>query len=582
MISAELRVWIRFRVMSVAVLVLASALVGGARSLPVEVELRFGDAPLAFDVVTNVTAAGQTISVTRLDFLLSSFALRRAHGGWFVVTNHFAYINGREQRTAFELPSVPEGNYDRLRFSVGVPERENHASPGAFMAEHPLNPNLNGLHWSWQGGYVFFALEGKRAGGGGYSYHVATDRLLVAVELPIAGSLRADFGLRFALRVEEVFSKRHRIEIDEATASTHSREGDALASRLRENIKGAFSPAMVMPPRSGAARMAVRSSAILVATNATPYPLAFPGYFPLPKLPADNPLTVEGVDLGRRLFHDPRLSLRNSLSCASCHQEKVAFTDAGQRFSLGAEGRRGRRNAMPLFNLAWKSSFFWDGRVPTLREQVLQPIQDADEMHGSLADVVRKLVASEPDSARFAAAFGTAEVSADRMARALEQYLLAQVARDSKFDRSLAGAVELTAEERRGFELFHTEYDPRRGLFGADCFHCHGGPLFQSQAFANNGLDAVFSDQGRYEVTKREGDRGRFAVPALRDVARTAPYMHDGRFATLEEVVAHYVSGVKRSATLDANLAKHPEGGVPLSAEDQRALVAFLKTLTSE
>ena len=140
----------------------------------------------------------------------------------------------------------------------------------------------------------------------------------------------------------------------------------------------------------------------------------------------------------------------------------------------------------------------------------------------------------------------------------------------------------MTDEEKRGFELFMTEYDPRRGLRGADCFHCHGGPLFQSQGFANNGLDAVFADAGRGAVTGREGDKGRFAVPSLRNVELTGPYMHDGRFKTLEEVVAHYCTGVKRSATLDPNLAKHPDGGVPLSEAEQKALVAFLKTLTEE
>jgi cytochrome c peroxidase len=125
-----------------------------------------------------------------------------------------------------------------------------------------------------------------------------------------------------------------------------------------------------------------------------------------------------------------------------------------------------------------------------------------------------------------------------------------------------------------------TEYDPRREQFGADCFHCHGGPLFQSQTFANNGLDTRLGDVGRAKVTGKPADQGKFATPSLRNVSLTAPYMHDGRFATLEQVVEHYSTGVKRSPTLDPNLAKHPDGGVPLSAEDKRALVAFLKTLT--
>jgi cytochrome c peroxidase len=180
----------------------------------------------------------------------------------------------------------------------------------------------------------------------------------------------------------------------------------------------------------------------------------------------------------------------------------------------------------------------------------------------------------------FARAFGTTNITADRIARALEQFVLTLTSHDAKFDRVIRGEEKFTDEEQRGFELFHTEYDPRREQFGADCFHCHGGPLFQSQSFANNGLDAEFKDPGRYAATKKDGDKGKFAVPSLRNVAVTGPYMHDGRLQSLQEVVEHYSTGVKRSATLDPNLAKHPDGGVRLDEDDQRALVAFLKTLT--
>ena len=146
----------------------------------------------------------------------------------------------------------------------------------------------------------------------------------------------------------------------------------------------------------------------------------------------------------------------------------------------------------------------------------------------------------------------------------------------------MRGEGNLSAEEKRGFELFSTEFDPRRQQYGADCFHCHGGPLFQTQSFANNGLDSDSPDPGRSLITGRPGDRGKFAVPSLRNVALTAPYMHDGHFKTLEEVIEHYSSGVKRSATLDPNLAKHPTSGIQLSSADKHALVAFLKTLTDE
>jgi cytochrome c peroxidase len=203
-------------------------------------------------------------------------------------------------------------------------------------------------------------------------------------------------------------------------------------------------------------------------------------------------------------------------------------------------------------------------------------------MHQSLAALVRKLSADPEEHRLFANAFGTAEINSDRIARALEQFLLVQVSFDSKFDRVTRGKEKFTQEEERGFQLFHTEYDPYHGQFGADCFHCHGGALFQSQSFANNGLDSQFADTGRYVVTKRDGDLGKFAVPSLRNVSVTGPYMHDGRFRTLEEVVEHYCTGMRRTPTLDPNLAKHPDGGVPLNAEDKRGLVAFLRTLTDD
>jgi len=235
-----------------------------------------------------------------------------------------------------------------------------------------------------------------------------------------------------------------------------------------------------------------------------------------------------------------------------------------------------------LFNLAWKRSFFWDGRASSLRQQVLMPIQNSIEMNQPLEAALAELSAKPEYPALFARAFGSPEITTNRLALALEQFVLTRVSSSSKLDRALDGKEELSEEEKRGFQLFMTEYDPRRGVQGADCFHCHGGALFQSQGFANNGLDANFPDLGRGAVTGREGDKGRFAVPSLRNVELTGPYMHDGRFKTLEEVVAHYCSGIKRSSSLDPNLAKHPDGGVPLSEADQKALVAFLKTLTEE
>jgi cytochrome c peroxidase len=555
-----------------------------AATLQVALEARWDRAPLRLGEVTLTNAAGNVLSVTRLDCLLSEFALVSAVGDTVALTNQFAYVSVGAGRTRFALSNAPSGPFTALRFRVGLTPEANHRDPATVAPEHPLNPVVNGLHWGWQGGYVFLALEGnwRRDDGktGGYSYHLATDAHVLPVELPLTRGLNPDRELILSLDVARIFSGPYNVRLGDATASSHSRTNDTLAGRLGENLVRAFcvegGDAKSLSPA-----VATASDRVEVARDATPYRFTISAFFPRPALPKDNPLTEQGVELGRRLFNDPLLSVNGKQSCASCHQAEAAFAEAGKRFSAGAEGQFGTRNAMSLANLAWQNSFFWDGRAGSLREQVLQPIQNPNEMHESLTNVVAKLARADY-APLFFRAFGTAEITADRMARALEQFLLTRTAHTAKFDQVLLGREEFTAEERRGFELFHTEYDPRRGQFGADCFHCHGGPLFSDFAFHNNGLDAedAAKDPGRFLVTTNRADRAKFKTPSLRNVAVTAPYMHDGRFATLAEAVAHYATGVRRSATLDPNLAKHPDGGVPLTAEDQRALVAFLGTLT--
>jgi len=395
--------------------------------------------------------------------------------------------------------------------------------------------------------------------------------MLMTVELPLTLAMKDSQAVTLALNLDRILSGPMTAD----NTSTHSREGDEVAVRLRKNIEGAFAVTGI--------ETALKSRAIAhdkPVLRGTPYRFTFPMPFPVPDLPRDNPLTHEGVALGRQLFFDKQLSINGAQACASCHQAEAAFTDAGKQFSTGAEGREGQRNAMPIFNLAWKKSFFWDGRAASLREQVLMPIQNPVEMHETLEHVVAKLAKSETYPALFENVFGDREITSDRLARALEQFILTQLSFDSKFDRAMTGRERLSDEEQRGLELFFTERDPRRGQFGADCFHCHGGPFFTSHGFSNNGLDYFSTDPGRFNVTTWEPDWGKFSVPSLRNVAVTGPYMHDGRFKTLEEVVEHYSTGVKRSPTLDPNLAKHPDGGVALSDADKKALVAFLKTLT--
>jgi cytochrome c peroxidase len=317
------------------------------------------------------------------------------------------------------------------------------------------------------------------------------------------------------------------------------------------------------------------------AAGPTPRPLAIPAGWPAPVLPADNPLTAEGVELGRILFNDRRLSARHRQSCANCHRESIAFADGGA-FSTGADGVQGTRSSPPIFNQAWHPAFSWDGKQSLLRDQAKTAITNPTEMHADPAAIEAELGRDDAMRARFLAAFGSPAITFDRVGLALEQFLLTHLAADSRFDRAGRGEASLTAEEERGRELFFTEHNPVKGLRGAGCFKCHGSEQFSDFAYRNNGLDGAFTDPGRAGVTGREEDRGKFKTPSLRNAGLTDPYMHDGRFGTLERVVAHYAGGVRASPTLDPVLAAQPAGGITLSDEDRAALVAFLRTLTDE
>ncbi len=303
----------------------------------------------------------------------------------------------------------------------------------------------------------------------------------------------------------------------------------------------------------------------------TPYQLTTPAFFPNLALPSSNPLTEEGIDLGRALFHDRMLSLDNTVSCADCHQQSVSFSDA-RILSLGVDGKQGKRHSMPLINLAWATSFFWDGRAPTLEQQALAPIKDRLEMNETMANVILKLREHDEYPKLFASAFGDRRITGRRISQAIAQFERTLISANSRYDRYLVGAEEFTEEEKRGLELFNSEK--------AECFHCHGTALFTDHKFHNNGLDEAPSDLGRALFTNEGRHRGLFKTPTLRNIAVTAPYMHDGRFSTLAEVIDFYDSGVKRSATLDPLM----QDGRPLelSDEEKAALIAFLSTLTDE
>ncbi len=574
--------------MRVGLLLLLLALPLGAAELTLTIEPRWNGRPLAVPSGALTTAGGQSVRVTRLALLISEVALIGADGRAVRLPGQYGQLDAASGRSAIALHGVPAGDYVELEFSIGVPEEANHTDPGQWPARHALNPLVNGLHWGWQGGYVFLALEGKwgvEVGAEqGFSYHLATDARRMTVRFESDFRVEAATTIALAFDVARVLREVKFVRCD-GSESTHSARDDALAGQLTQAVERSW---FWLEATVGGSLRPDRNSesgrkAPPTASEACATPLAFtvPAGFPQPALPGDNALTVEGVALGRKLFFDVRLSGNGTQSCASCHAPERAFSDS-VAFSRGADGAPGARNAMPLFNLAWSPSYAWDGSQPRMRDQALAAMTNPIEMHGEVARVVTELALDEAAGDAFAAAFGSREITAERMGRALEQYLLTLVAADAKFDRAMRGEVPLSEEEKEGFALFVTEYDPVRGKRGADCFHCHGGALFSDFGFKHNGLDLVSADAGRAVATGKAGDEGKFKTPSLRNVAVTAPYMHDGRFATLEDVVAHYDHGVKRSAALDPNLAKHPDAGLQLTTEEQRALVAFLRTLTEE
>ncbi len=317
----------------------------------------------------------------------------------------------------------------------------------------------------------------------------------------------------------------------------------------------------------------------------TPYTLSF-GDLPAPTLPTDNALTIQGVKLGRMLFYEKRLSRDGSQSCASCHRQEHAFTDTA-RFSIGVEGKQGKRQAMAIFNMAWHTNeFFWDGRAHLLRDQSLKPIQDPLEMNETLENVVAKLSAEKMYRDQFMRAFGSEEVTSEKMSLAMEQFMNTIVSSESKYDLYLKGQATLSPSEERGRELFFAEFNPGfPNVSGADCAHCHTGRNFENDRYINNGLDsdANMKDDGREMVTKSAQDKGKFKVTSLRNIEVTPPYMHDGRFKTLEEVVDHYNSGIQNSSTVAPELEyTRVSGGLQLTAQDKADLVAFLKTLTDQ
>jgi cytochrome c peroxidase len=297
-------------------------------------------------------------------------------------------------------------------------------------------------------------------------------------------------------------------------------------------------------------------------------PQGLDAYMPIP---AENPLTPEKVKLGRDLFSDKRLSRDETVACATCHDPTQAFTD-GKPLAVGVFGRQGNRRVPTLVNRAYGKAFFWDGRISTLEEQVVQPILNDKEMDMTLEEAVARLQSSDGYRDRFREAFGESEINNTNLAQALASYVRTILSGSSPYDRYVLGDPSALSEQaRRGLAIF-------RGK--GNCTDCHLGPNLSDERFHNTGVawrDSRLSDAGRHKVTGAEQDKGAFKTPTLREVARKAPYMHDGSLATLEEVVEFYSKGGNRNPYLDAELL--PLG---LTPEEKRSLISFLQSLAGD
>ncbi|WP_316760743.1 cytochrome-c peroxidase [Pedobacter aquatilis] len=293
-----------------------------------------------------------------------------------------------------------------------------------------------------------------------------------------------------------------------------------------------------------------------------------PSNFPAPAYNfEENKLTNAGFELGKKLFYDARLSADKSVSCGSCHQQFAAFANLDHKVSHGVNNCQGKRNAPPLFNLAWQKAFFWDGGVKNLETSPLNAITDACEMGTDIQTIITFLKGTAPYPEMFKQAFGSTEINSQLVLKSFTQFMGILVSGNSKYDKVMRkeSGVSFTAEEQTGYTLFK-----------AKCTSCHAEPFFTDFSYRNNGLDLVSTDEGRSHITGLQSDFGTFRIPSLRNIEYTGPYMHDGRFYSLDEVLEHYNSGVKAAKNLDSSL----KNGIQLNSSERAQIKAFLKTLT--
>ena len=291
-----------------------------------------------------------------------------------------------------------------------------------------------------------------------------------------------------------------------------------------------------------------------------------PSGFPAPMYLFDsNEVNNIRFRLGKFLFYDPILSSDSTVSCSTCHAQSHGFADHNIPFSKGVGGQYGKRNAPPIFNAAWMPEFFWDGRVHHLDDFSIGPITNPVEMNETSIHVVKKLNRNTYYRKQFKSAYNVDSITEINLRKALSQYMAMVISSDSKYDKYINGKASFSSSEQNGFTIFKS-----------NCASCHVPPLFTDYSFRNNGLDSVFTDLGRAVYTKNSDDYGKFKVPTLRNIELTYPYMHDGRYIGLMDVINHYSNGIHQSVTLDKSLSTN----LQLSPSDKKDLFKFLLTLT--
>lgn len=285
---------------------------------------------------------------------------------------------------------------------------------------------------------------------------------------------------------------------------------------------------------------------------------------------SSNPVTPEGFELGRRLFYETKLSRNNTISCGSCHQQFAAFSHSGHIVSHGIDDLLGKRNAPAVMNMAWSYDFFWDGGVHSLDLVPPNPIKNPVEMDEQFSVVLDKLRGTTEYPALFKKAFGSDEINSVRFMQALSQYMNRLISANSRYDKFVRNeGGTLSEQELEGRDLFNNK-----------CSGCHSTDLFTDRGFHNNGIQSSVTDSGRYLVTLDPSDIGRFKTPSLRNIEKTAPYMHSGKFPTLQSVLDHYSQGVHSTPTLDNALIVNGQPGIPMSSDEKAKIIAFLLTLT--